>query len=57
MAHDSRGAGASLRKCYSISGMELQEGGGRIEMVWTGTAMMIRGIENSRENTETLLIS
>lgn len=57
MAHDSRGAGASLRKCYSISGMELQEGGGRREMVWTGTAMMIRGIENSRENTETLLIS
>lgn len=54
--HNPRGAEASPSTCCTISGRVLQEGVGRREMVWTGTAMMIRSIENNRENTETLLI-
>lgn len=45
----------SSTRCI-ILGTALPEGIGRREMVWTGTAMMIRGVEKSRDNTGTLLI-
>lgn len=53
-----RGSGASCSMCCTVLSTALQDKvEGRRVTVWTGAAMMMGGVENSRENRENYFFS